>query len=147
MNTKSILFYGLLLFSSISFSQDLSKNLFGCENVTAFKKSRTPDIGIIISSGDPETVWNAIRLGVYSQGKGDTVVIFVLGKALDIYMNDTSKFKVHEMSLEFMMNGGDIYACATCAKQRNTENIEYCTITSVADLYEIVKRSKKVLTF
>lgn len=133
----------LLAFSTSSFSQ----NLFACESVTAFKKSRTPDLGIIISSGDAETVWNAIRLGVYSQTKGDTVVIFVLGKALDVYMNDTSKFKVHEMSLKFMMNGGDIYACATCAKQRNTENVEYCTITSVADLYEIVKRSKRVLTF
>ncbi len=129
--------------SMVSFAQGLPS----CENVTAFKKSRTPDLGIVLYSNDPETLWNALRLAIYSQTKGDSVVVFVLGKAMDVYMNDTSKFNIKSMSIQFLTKGGDIYACASCAKLRNTENVQYCTITSVADLYAIIKRSKQVLTF
>jgi tRNA 2-thiouridine synthesizing protein D len=134
----------LILFTAQSgFSQLFS----ACENVSAFNTSRTPDIGIVISSGDAETVWNALRLGIAAQSKGDTVVIFVIGKAEDVFMHDSSKFDIPKTSQQFVGNGGDIYACATCAKMRHTENVEMCTITSVYDLYEIVKRSKKLVTF
>ncbi len=132
-----------LLFTHSGFSQLFT----ACENVTAFSKSRAPDIGIVISSGDAETVWNGLRLAIAAQSKGDTVVIFVIGKAEDVFMNDTSKFDIPKTSQQFVGNGGNIYACATCAKMRHTENVQMCTITSIFDLYEIVKRSKKIVSF
>ena len=79
--------------------------------------------------------------------KGDSVVIFVISKAVDVFIRDTSTFDIAKTSTQFVANGGDIYTCATCAKMRNTENIQMCTITSIYDLYEIIKRSKKVVTF
>jgi hypothetical protein len=30
---------------------------------------------------------------------------------------------------------------------RHTENVQMCTVTSIIDLYEIVKHSKKVVSF
>ena len=141
---KYVIFLLIILFVSKSgFGQLFS----ACENVTAFSKSRTPDIGIIISSGDAETVWNALRLGIAAQSKGDTVVIFVIGKAEDVFMHDSSRFEIQKASQQFVGKGGDIYACATCAKMRNTENVQMCTITSIFDLYEIVKRSRKIVSF
>jgi predicted peroxiredoxin len=138
----------LLLGLAFFFSQNGFSQLFtACENVTAFSKSRVPDLGIVISSGDPETVWNGLRLAIAAQSKGDTVVIFVIGKAEDVFMSDTSKFDIPKTSQQFVGNGGDIYACATCAKMRHTENVQMCTITSIFDLYEIVKRSKKIISF
>ncbi len=134
----------LILFTAKS---SYAQMLAGCEGVAAFDKSSSPALGIIISSGDAETVWNALRLATFSQSKGDTVVIFIVGKALDVYMHDTSKYKIEELCNKFAFNGGNIYACATCAKQRNTENVPSCTITSIVDMYEIIKRSKKVITF
>lgn len=119
----------------------------GCENVTAFDKSRTPDLGIVISSGDAETVWNALRLGIAAQSKGDSVVMFVINKAVDVFMKDSSSFDIPHTSQEFLSKGGDIYTCATCAKRRHTDNVQMCTITSVYDLYEIIRRSKKVISF
>src|SRR5664279_818749 len=114
---KMFVLLGLTLF----FTQSGFSQLFtACENVTAFSKSRTPDIGIVISSGDPETVWNGLRLAIAAQSKGDTVVIFVIGKAEDVFMNDSSKFDIPKTSQQFVSNGGDIYACATCAKMRHT---------------------------
>jgi predicted peroxiredoxin len=127
--------------------QGYSQLSSGCEGVTAFNKASTPDLGVVIYSGDAETVWNALRLATFSQSQGDSVVIFIVGKALDVYMNDTSKFKIEELCNTFFTNGGDIYACATCAKQRHTEEVPMCTITSIVDMYEIIKRSKKTITF
>jgi len=39
--------------------------------------------GIIISSNDPETVWNAFRFANLSIKKGDEVKIFLLGKGVE----------------------------------------------------------------
>jgi predicted peroxiredoxin len=141
---KNIILLLVILFFAISGKAQLFS---GCENVSAFSKSRTPDIGIVISSGDAETVWNALRLGIAAQSKGDTVVIFVISKAVDVFMKDTSKFDIPKTSLQFVSGGGDIYTCATCAKMRHTDNVEMCTITSVFDLYEIINRSKKIVSF
>ncbi len=148
---KSLLISVLVLFSSLSgFAQLFS----GCENVSAFSKNRKPDMGIVISSGEAETVWNALRLGIAAESKGDSVVVFVISTAVDVFMkdaarnkNDSTKFDIRKASIEFLSNGGDIYTCATCAKMRNTENVEMCTITSIFDLYGIIKQSKKVVTF
>ena len=141
---KNILVLILILFSAINGKAQLFS---GCENVSAFNKNSSPAIGIVISSGDAETVWNAIRLGVAALAKGDSAVIFVIGKAVDVFMKDTSSFNIPKTSLQFLSNGGEIYTCATCAKMRHTENVQMCTITSIFDLYEIIKRSKKVVTF
>jgi peroxiredoxin family protein len=140
-------FNAILLCGLFSFSSVYSQLFSGCENVSAFNKSRTPDLGIIISSGDAETVWNALRLGIAAQSKGDTVVIFVINKGVDVFMKDTSEFDIANTSLQFVKKGGDIYTCATCASRRHTDNVNMCTITSIYDLYEIVKRSKKIVAF
>jgi predicted peroxiredoxin len=150
MKRNLIVFICTLFFAQSGFAQLFT----GCENVTAFSKNRKPEMGIVISSGERETVWNALRLGVAAESKGDSVVVFVLSKAVDVFMADTTKlskedsrFSIRQASIDFLSGGGDIYTCATCAKMRHTENVEMCTITSIFDLYEIVKRSKKVVNF
>jgi uncharacterized protein involved in oxidation of intracellular sulfur len=132
-----------LSFNAMGFSQYFSS----CENVTAFPKGSKPDLGIVIYSDDMETAWNAMRLAVYSQSKGDTVFVFVLGKGIDAFNSDDKVFNLDSLSQLFVSKGGQILACATCAKIRGTEDVKTCTVTSLADLYAIVKRSKKVLTF
>lgn len=119
----------------------------GCEKYSVFNKKSTPDLGIVLYTNDAETVWNALRLATYAQGKGDTVVIFLLGKGLDGFQTKDTNFDLESLKDKFVGNGGQIIACATCAQQRKTDEIGMCTIASLADLYQIVKRSKKVLTF
>jgi uncharacterized protein involved in oxidation of intracellular sulfur len=121
-----------------------------CESVSAFNKNSSPDLGIVIYSDDTETVWNAIRLANFSISKGDTVAIFVVGKGVDAYMKkqeENDPYNIQKISTIFLNKGGIIYTCATCAKSRHTDDIQSCTITGITDLYEIIKRSKKVVTF
>jgi len=139
----------LTLFAlSFFFLNNCNAQLFAsCENVTAFDTNSHPDLGIVISSGEPETVWNALRLGIAAQSKGDSVVIFVISKATDVFINDSSQFNISNTSLEFIKKGGAILTCSTCAKLRHTDEIQMCTLTSVFDLYEIIKHSKKTISF
>lgn len=118
-----------------------------CENVSAFDKNSHPDLGIVISSGDAETVWNALRLGIAAQSKGDSVVVFVISKAVDCFIKDSSKFDIHKATLEFVKKGGAVLTCSTCAKMRNTDNVQMCTLTSIYDLYAIINQSKKIISF
>jgi sulfur relay (sulfurtransferase) complex TusBCD TusD component (DsrE family) len=124
-----------------------SQELSSCEKLSIFDKSRKPDLGIILSSGDAETVWNGLRLAQVAQSKGDTVVIFVINKAVDVFINGDAKFDTFKLSRDLTAKNVDIYTCATCAKRRNTENVQMCTITSIYDMYDIIKNSKKVISF
>ncbi|MFA5144069.1 MAG: DsrE family protein [Candidatus Omnitrophota bacterium] len=104
-------------------------------------------LGIIIYSNDTEVVWNAFRLGVFSIKQKDAVKVFLLGKGVECESIDTEKFKVTEQIKLFIDNGGSILACGSCLKIRNSQGSENCPLSTMKDLYDIVKESDKVLTF
>lgn len=103
--------------------------------------------GIIIYSDDPETVWNAFRFGNSALKEGDEVRVFLLGKGVESESLDTDKFKVTEQMRSFIDNGGDIFACGTCLKIRQSEGLEMCQFSTMKDMYEIVGGSDKIITF
>ena len=51
-------------------------------------------VGIVIYSNDPETVFNAMRLGNFALKEGDDVKVFLLAKGVEIESIDNTKFKV-----------------------------------------------------
>jgi len=104
-------------------------------------------IGIIIYSNDTETVWNAFRFGNFALKEGDEVKLFLLGKGVECESLDTEKFKVTEQIRLFVNSGGKIFACGACLKIRHSEGSEMCPLSTMKDLYEIVKESDKVVTF
>jgi uncharacterized protein involved in oxidation of intracellular sulfur len=104
-------------------------------------------IGVVIYSNDPETVWNAFRLGNFALKKGDTVKTFLLAKGVESESLDTEQFKVTEQMQSFIEKGGQIFACGTCLKIRKSEGSETCPIATMKDLYDIVAESDRVVTF
>jgi len=104
-------------------------------------------LGIVIYANDAETVWNAFRLGVFALKKGDSVQVFLLAKGVECETLETDKFKVTEQMRSFIDEGGKILACGTCLKIRDSEGSDMCPISTMANLYEIVRESDKVLTF
>ncbi len=104
-------------------------------------------LGIVIYSNDPETVWNAFRLGNYALKEGDDVKIFLLAKGVDCESLDSEEFKIAEQMDAFIEKGGKILACGTCLKMRQSEGSELCPISTMKDLYGIIKESDKVVTF
>jgi len=104
-------------------------------------------LGIVIYSNDPETIWNAFRLGVFSRKQGDTVAAFLLGKGVESESQDNGKFDVIGQMRSFSEAGGSIMACGTCLKLRQSEGSDLCPISTMQDLHALIRGSDKVLSF
>ena len=104
-------------------------------------------LGIIIYSNDPETVWNAFRLGIFSRKQGDTVSVFLLGKGVEVESLDRDKFDISGQIHSFLDIGGAILACGTCLKLRQSEELGICPISTMQDLCTLIHDSDNVLSF
>lgn len=104
-------------------------------------------LGIVICSNDPETVWNAFRLGNFALKEGDSVKVFLLAKGVECESLGTEKFNITEQIQALVKGGGKILACGTCLKIRQQEGTESCPLSTMKDLYEIIKESDKVISF
>ena len=104
-------------------------------------------IGIVISNNDAETCWNALRYGNFALGQDDEVKVFFMGKGVEHQKISTDKFNTIEQAEKLMQAGGKIYACGCCIKSREQEDSEMCPISTMKDMYDIVKESDKVVTF
>lgn len=104
-------------------------------------------LGFVIYSNDPETVWNAFRLGNYALKEGDETGVFLMAKGVECESLDTDRFKVTEQIKSFVSGGGQIYACGTCLKIRNSQGSDICPLSTMKDLYDLIKTSDKIVTF
>ncbi|MCX5700472.1 MAG: DsrE family protein [Candidatus Omnitrophica bacterium] len=104
-------------------------------------------IGVIISSNDAETSWNALRYAIFCLGQKDEVKVFLTGKGVEYQKISTDKFNTIGQAEKLLKSGGKILACGTCIKSRNQEGTEMCPISTMKDMYEIIKESDKIVTF
>ena len=104
-------------------------------------------IVIIISVNDAETCWNAFRYANFCLGQKDEVKIFLMGKGVEYQKISTEKFNTVEQAKNFIQSGGKILACGTCILSREQESSEMCPVSTMKDMYDVVKESDKVVTF
>jgi len=104
-------------------------------------------IGVIISSNDAETCWNALRYANFCLTQKDETKVFFMGKGVEYQKIGTDKFNTVGRADKFLKTGGKVYACGTCIKARGQESTEACPISTMKDMYEIVKESDRVVTF
>ena len=104
-------------------------------------------IGVVISTNDAETCWNALRCANFALGQKDEVKVFLTGKGVDYQQVSTETFNTIEQAEKVLHSGGKLYACGTCLTSRNRESSEMCPLSTMKDLYEIVRDSDKVVTF
>jgi len=103
-------------------------------------------LGMIITQTDPETVFNALRLALYSLEQGDGVRVFLSGKGVEIDRIEDPKFDVKGQAQKVLDAGGEFLACGACLRLRNSEGSEVCPLSTLKDQYEIVRNSDKVVT-
>lgn len=102
-------------------------------------------LGMIITQTDPETVFNALRLALYSLQQGDEVRLFVSGKGVEIDQINDPKFDVKGQAQKVLDAGGKFMACGACLKLRHAGGSEICPLSTLKDQYDIVRDSDKVL--
>ncbi len=103
-------------------------------------------LGMIITQTDPETVFNALRLALFSLEHDDDVRIFLSGKGVEINSIKESKFDVKGQAQKVLDAGGRFFACGTCLNLRNSEGSDICPLSTLKDHYEIVRDSDRLVT-
>ena len=103
-------------------------------------------LGMIITQTDPETVFNALRLALYSLEQGDEVHIFLSGKGVEIDQVEDPKFDVKAQAQKVIDAGGEFLACGACLKLRNSAGSEVCPLSTLKVQYELVRDSDRVVT-
>lgn len=104
-------------------------------------------LALVVSVTEPETVFNALRLGNYALTQGDDVGCFLVGPGVELDRIAHPKFDVKAQAQSLLHAGGKILACGTCLKIRDSEGSELCPISTMKDLYELVRDSDKVVSF
>lgn len=104
-------------------------------------------IGIIISSNDAETCWNALRYANFALNQKDDVSVFFMGKGVEYQKISTDKFNTINQAEIFIKEKGRIFACGTCIKSREQAASQMCPISTMKDMYDIIKESDKIITF
>lgn len=104
------------------------------------------NIGVVIQSNDPETVWNAFRFANTSLSSNHAVKVFLLGKGVEVEQIKSDKFDVQSVIKTFLEKKGQLQACGTCLESRNTESA-ICLPSTMSNLLKIVEESDKVLVF
>ena len=104
-------------------------------------------LGIIIYSTDAELVFNAFRLANFSLKEKDEVRLFLLASGVEYESLHSEKFPINDLAQSFVENGGQILACGTCLNLRQQDSSELCPLSTMKDLYELIRDCDKTVTF
>jgi uncharacterized protein involved in oxidation of intracellular sulfur len=103
-------------------------------------------LGIILNTNEPETAWNAIRLGVVALDEKHTVKLFLLGKGVECQDIKDEKYDVQKMINSYKKRNGILLACGTCLKSRGEEESAICPVSTMSELLKLVEESDRVVT-
>ena len=105
-------------------------------------------LGIILSTNNAETNWNAFRLANLAITKGDTVSVFLVGEGVEYGQASSSRFNIRQQVERFLQSdNAKIVACGTCMAIRKQGSTQECSEGGIEDLYRLVSDSDKVITF
>jgi len=103
-------------------------------------------LGIIMNTKDPESAWNALRLGNEGLSAGNGTSVFLLGSGVEIENIKDKTFDIAGALKKFLNSGGNLLACGTCLQLRHQE-AGVCPISTMSQLVEMISDSDKVVTF
>ena len=102
-------------------------------------------LGIILNTNNPETSWNALRLGNEAMTDGHETNLFLLGPGVELEKIKNESFNVPEVLKKFINSGGNLFACGTCLEVRQQET-DVCPISTMSQLVDIIATSDKIVT-
>jgi len=101
---------------------------------------------MIITQTDAETVFNGLRLALYSLEQGDEVRIFLSGRGVEIDRIEAPTVDVKGQAQKALDAGGQFLACGACLKLRDSEGSEVCPLSTLQDQYEILRDSDRLIS-
>ena len=103
-------------------------------------------LGVIINTNNPETSWNALRLGNTALKAGHEVSVFLMGSGVEIENIKDQTYDVSGTLANFLNGNGKLLACGTCLKSRHLYG-GVCPVSTMAELVQLISDSDKVVSF
>ncbi len=103
-------------------------------------------LAILISTDEPEAVFNVLRLGHFAVKEGDEVGVFLLGKGVELDQIADERFDIRSQAQALLDDGGRILACGTCLELRESDGTELCPLSTMKDLYELIRDADRVVS-
>ncbi|MDP2730514.1 MAG: DsrE family protein [Dehalococcoidales bacterium] len=103
-------------------------------------------LGIILNTSEPETAWNALRLGNEAMAGGHTVSIFLLGSGVEIETIKDKTYNVAELMKKFSRGKGSLLGCGTCMGIRHRE-AGVILKSTLSELLKLIEESDKIVSF
>jgi len=104
-------------------------------------------IGVLLSSSDPETAWNAFRFANTAGQGGHDVRVFLMGKGVEAVSLRSPTFDVGEQVRKFADRGGAVLACGTCLEHRKQDAGASCSASTMRSFLDIVVSTDRVVSF
>jgi uncharacterized protein involved in oxidation of intracellular sulfur len=103
---------------------------------------------VVLSSKEPETAWNALRLASALRARGHRVTLFLMGAGVEIEgLPDEKPFDVPTQLRRFIGIEGEVLSCGTCLAVRKRKGSEACPASTMETLAELVESSDRVVSF
>ena len=102
---------------------------------------------LIVNTSEPETVWNALRLGSTALGRAHEVRLFLLGAGVEIESINDERFDVPKRLSYFLEQGGKVSSCGTCLHHRGLDEAEGCPISTMDELVGLSEDADRILAF
>lgn len=96
---------------------------------------------------EPELVFHVFRLASFSRNQGDEVRVFLPAEAVEPDTIGDPSLDVRGQAGSFLPAGGEILACGTCPKLRNSAGSELCPLSTMKDLHTLIREAGRVVTF
>jgi uncharacterized protein involved in oxidation of intracellular sulfur len=104
-------------------------------------------IDVIITQNNPEQVFTALRFANFALKEGDQVSIFLAAEGVELEKIKDPRFDVLGQAESFIQDGGKIQACGSCLKLRDSAGSDVCPLSTMQEMYTIVKEAERVVTF
>ena len=102
-------------------------------------------LGIVLNTINPETAWNALRLGSKALDAQHEVSMFLLGDGVEIEDIKDGKFDVAGALNSYLDSGGKLLTCGTCLKVRQ-QSAGVCPISTMTQLVQLITESDRVIS-
>ena len=85
-----------------------------------------------------------MRLANFAVKQGDEIKLFLIGQGVEYESGSSEKFNIQKQVKEFLLSDKtQIFACGTCLKLRAQKATETCPISTLNDLYSLIKKTIK----
>ena len=104
-------------------------------------------LGILLSSSDPETAWNAFRFANTAREGGHDVRVFLMGKGVEALTIRDPTFDVGKQIRVLAGRGGEVLACGTCLEHRKQDAGPSCSPSTMRSFLDLVVSVDRLVSF